>query len=85
MIFELCTLYLSAHADLVMSYCHIFAHGPHCLHQNASLKVAKTLKFLNKVKKIPEKEALAVGELSERLLEFGRTSEIVSIQPGISK
>ena len=50
----------------------------------ALLQVAKTLKFLNKIPKVSEKEALGVGEINDRLLEFGRTLEVVSIQPGIS-
>ena len=51
----------------------------------ASLQVAKSLKFLNKVPKIPEKEALGVGKINDRLLEFSRTLELVSIRPGISE
>ena len=45
----------------------------------ASQEIAKKLLFKNLVKKIPEREAMAVSEINDCLLDFDRCLEVVSI------
>ena len=72
--FELCTLYLSACADLVTSFGTLLLCTWPLVFKMASQEIAKKL-----VTKIPEREAMAVLEINDHLLDFDRCLGVVSI------
>ena len=55
-----------------MTLATLFAHS-------LQKDIAKKLLFKNLVEKIPEREALAIAEINERLADFDRYLEVVSI------